>query len=290
MKLQPATPEPGGHANPAGAARIRRAFTLIELLVVIAIIAILAALLLPALARAREKARRVQCINQLKQWRVAFQSYADEHDDSIPREGFLRDGHVDQDLWANVADPASADAWYNALPPSYLGEFPARKYASRYTGMRPKFYENRIFHCPSAKFPGYADTDDSAYFSLAMNSKLIQPHNINSEGTIKLSSVQLPSDTVAFLDERVSRDEAKVHPMQLEDPLGQPSAYATRFAARHDQGGNLAFCDASVRWYPGPKVVEKREGLQGVRPGEAIWDDGEIIWCPDPFYDPRVPD
>jgi prepilin-type N-terminal cleavage/methylation domain-containing protein len=62
----------------------RRAFTLVELLVVIAIIAILAALLLPALAMAKEKSYRTHCINNFKQLALAIQMYADDHVDQLP--------------------------------------------------------------------------------------------------------------------------------------------------------------------------------------------------------------
>ncbi len=64
--------------------RARRAFTLIELLVVIAIIAILAALVIPALAGAKERARRASCKSSMRQFALAVHMYGDENDQQLP--------------------------------------------------------------------------------------------------------------------------------------------------------------------------------------------------------------
>lgn len=104
-------------------------FTLIELLVVIAIIGILASMLLPALSRAREQARRAVCLGQLRQSGMAIQSYAGDFDERLPNEGLYSSDHNNSVLYA--IDAMGADGGLGYL------------YAYAYLP------EPDIFYCPS---------------------------------------------------------------------------------------------------------------------------------------------
>ena len=92
--------------------RILRSFTLIELLVVVAIIAILAAMLLPALAAAREKARRSTCMNSLKQQGLAITAYAGDYAGYFPGHGGMHvKGEATTKPWPYETVPFDG-VWY----------------------------------------------------------------------------------------------------------------------------------------------------------------------------------
>ena len=259
----------------------KSAFTLIELLVVIAIIAILAALLLPALASAKEKAYRISCMNNLRQIGFFMQLYTDENNDVFPAH---------RDMLANPPGGDPLNNWWG----QYI--FPNNGNNTN----------NTVFRCPAIR--NIQVNTDGSTWSWAFNRDLVgygynayflgaypylHPQNdsvdpVNVGGfsyafntSFKRTGLKRPTDTLLVCDSNPKPDGTDSYscwwPKASETAPSASQQYEGVYMERHQSLGVVGFTDGHSEARKDSQINPPVDPLGSGNAGKALtnsrfWD------------------
>lgn len=221
-----------------------QAFTLIELLVVVAVIAVLASLLLPAVSGAKERAKRVNCLSNLKQMDLSLRMYAHSNKDQFPK--------VDSGRWAwDVPLPVADAMAQNANPKVFY--CPSSGFSDEDNWNLWNYETNQLPN--SYRVVGYAMTFPGTATVLFTNQNpSLTPQSVTDTNSGVVFPAWPPSERVLMADATISqpRDADEIN-RWLNTYFNVKGGYQKVHRTSHlgkniPLGGNLAMLDGHVEW------------------------------------------
>ncbi len=237
-------------------------FTLIELLVVIAIIAILASLLLPALSNAKEAARRIKCVSNVRQLAIAWELYTTDHEQKLVRNGYGNEMNL------NGRRPWVIGDWHgNPSAMTNLNFLINREYAA----FADYIQSPAVYKCPSDRTTveiGGRESPKLRTYSLngylgwadpPVDTSFLSPRHRVFENSGELSTAS-PSSLLQFIDTAPGNCCYEAFVIYLGTSLG--SLYFHLPSPLHNRIGVLSFADGHVdghKWQDEEPIAMARQ-------------------------------